>query len=800
MHMKKNVTRINKPASLRMSGMQQTSAAVKAALGISTLMLAPAGVLAAEAASDVQQLSAVKVEDTAIDPNPNAEPGVPYKARASGDERHTRPLAETPQTISVITKSAIDDSGFTDLKQILDAQPGITLGTGENGNSFGDRYIIRGQEARSDVFVDGLRDPGMTTREIFATEQLEISRGPNSSFAGRGTAGGAINAITKQPTTAYNFTRFATGFGTDQHTRVAADVNYSFGERYALRANALYSYEEVPDRAPADRERKGLALSSLYAPTENLQLILDYYGLRAADHPDLGGYLSGAVPNRVPASNVPVYAQANDFMESGVDTGTLRLNYAFAPQLVLTSRTRYGITDNGYATTGASAQTRYDGTTGALLPGAASPDGGHTGWQDVTYFANQTNLRWDRNLLGRRHELIFGIEYTDHNVISAAGSAGTGFLMASTALFNCRSVTGTAPVVGPNNAYCFAPEGQLLAGRLVDPTTVTGRIYGARNLKQQDWQVDTWGLSLMDTFDLTDRFTVFAGLRTDSYDLSLSRFSQTTGAATASYSYSDTLLNGHLGLTYDLTPQGMIYASAASAEDINGGEPDSGTNSGYGGLVLYDGQAAGARPETSVNFEVGTKWNLLNQQLLVTAAAFQVTKSDVMEGANYDVVGTFNTGKNRVRGLEVSLAGMLTTKLSGQIGATVMDSEVLESATPANVGRALSNFADESYSAQLRYAFSEDFALGGAARYESEKGGGQPDTAAGYVGDEFAQPVPAYTVFDLFAEYRINRNLDLHLNINNVADKDYYTSVYRSGAFMYKGDARTVRLTLNYEL
>ncbi len=63
-------------------------------------------------------------------------------------------------------------------RDILAAQAGITLGTGENGNAFGDRYVIRGHEARSDVFVDGVRDPGMTTRESFATEQIEITKGP----------------------------------------------------------------------------------------------------------------------------------------------------------------------------------------------------------------------------------------------------------------------------------------------------------------------------------------------------------------------------------------------------------------------------------------------------------------------------------------------------------------------------------------------------------------------------------------------------------------------------------------------
>jgi len=95
--------------------------------------------------------------------------GAPYKAVSSGDARRLVELADTPQTMTILTQSQLLDSGRTDLKEILAAQAGITLGTGENGNAFGDRYVIRGHEARSDVFVDGVRDPGMTTRESFVS-------------------------------------------------------------------------------------------------------------------------------------------------------------------------------------------------------------------------------------------------------------------------------------------------------------------------------------------------------------------------------------------------------------------------------------------------------------------------------------------------------------------------------------------------------------------------------------------------------------------------------------------------------
>jgi catecholate siderophore receptor len=303
-------------------------------MGISTAMLLPLGALAQSAqtpAAEATAMPEVRVEAQKIDPNPNAEVGAPYKARTSGDPRHTRPLAETPQTIQVITGDAIKDSGKTDLRDILDGQPGITLGTGENGNAFGDRYIIRGQEARSDVFVDGLRDPGMTTRETFAIEQLEITKGPNSSFAGRGTSGGAINAITKQATLDYDFYRLSGGLGTDSYKRFTLDANKAFSDQLALRANVLWADEDVPDRSPASRARKGMALSGLYEVNRDLSITLDYYGLRAKDNPDLGYYLVGTAPDRRPAGQVPVYAQSQDFQESDVDTFSARIRYALSP-------------------------------------------------------------------------------------------------------------------------------------------------------------------------------------------------------------------------------------------------------------------------------------------------------------------------------------------------------------------------------------------------------------------------------------------------------------------------------------
>lgn len=747
--MKKDTSKILFPASFQVPGMAQTGIA----LGVSTAMMMPVG--AARADEEIE-MKPVTVIERVIDHNPYAEPDAPYKAKKSGDERRTRPLAETPATIQVMTKTQIEDSGYSDLREILDAQPGITLGTGENGNAFGDRYIIRGQEARSDVFVDGLRDPGMTIRESFAVEQIEVSKGPNSSFAGRGTVGGAINAITKQATTEYDFTKISVGVGTDSHVRTTLDANHVLNDAVALRANLLYGYEDVPDRAPADRERKGVALSGLFKLNDDLSVVLDYYGLRANDKPDLGSYLYGTVPNRKPFENAPVYTQDGDFLSSEVDTLTARLNYRFSDSVRLTNAMRWGQSANGYITTGAS----YASNSTLNLST-------HQGWQDVEYFANQTNLFITTQLAGMKHEFIVGVEYTDHSVLNGV-----------------YNISGTTRASGVS----------------------FGAINGAvsRNYTRGPWDIDwhaqSLSFSLMDTVDLTERLSAFAGVRYDKSEISLSTKNTTSGVVSNYGTQDEGMWNGHLGLIYKFLPYANVYVSYASAADLNGGESDVGNSSGYGGLVTYNGSAAGAKPEKTDSYELGTKWNLFGEKLLVTAAVFQTTKSDVMEGANYTAFGTFNTGKNRVEGIELGLAGNITDKLSAFAGVAFMESEVLASATAANVGKRLSNFANTTASAQLRYQMTPKFAFGTAVKYESEKYAGQPDTAAGYnTSGQYSQPIPEYTVWDVFADYRLTKQAKLRLNVGNVFDKDYYLAGYRSGSFVYKGDARNARLTLNYE-
>ena len=396
----------------------------------------------------------------------------------------------------------------------------------------------------------------------------------------------------------------------------------------------------------------------------------------------------------------------------------------------------------------------------------------------LQYFVNQTNLHLDREFGGLKHELIFGLEYSDHKVLN-------GVYNVTNSGENCM-VPGRG---GVSSGWCITDaSGALLNG--ID--TIMNRSV-AKGTWDSDWSVKTVSLSAMDTVDLTDKWTAFAGLRWDRYDYDLATQNANT-LVRDDYSESDGLWNGHFGLTYKFRPNANVYASYSTATDIDGGESDVGTNAGYGGRI-------GGDPEKTELVELGTKWNLMGEKLLATAAVFQITKSDVMEGIGYDATGTFNSSENRVRGIELSLTGMITDKLTAQAGIAIMDAEVLKSATPEKVGKTLSNFADKSAFLQLKYQATDAFSFGGAAKYESERYAGQPDTAAGFNATTGAYniPIPSYTVLDLFANYRINKNMDVRLNVGNVTDKDYYLAAYQSGSFLYKGDARNARVTLNYD-
>ena len=141
--------------------------------------------------------------------------------QASG--KFPEPLLNTPKTITVLTREVLQDKNITSLREIGRSTAGVTLGSGEGGNAFGDRFFIRGFDARNDVFIDGIRDPAVSIRENFFTEQIEILRGPASPMPAVDRR--RRHQYRHQAGERCNFYNAESTFGTDHTKRVTLDVN-----------------------------------------------------------------------------------------------------------------------------------------------------------------------------------------------------------------------------------------------------------------------------------------------------------------------------------------------------------------------------------------------------------------------------------------------------------------------------------------------------------------------------------------------------------------------------------------------
>lgn len=82
------------------------------------------------------------------------------------------------------------------------------------------------------------------------------------------------------------------------------------------------------------------------------------------------------------------------------------------------------------------------------------------------------------------------------------------------------------------------------------------------------------------------------------------------------------------------------------------------------------------KPEETTNYEIGTKWDLLDQRLALTAAVFRTEKENarVLVSSNtYE-----NVGKSRVDGLELTATGKLTNNWQVFAGYTYMDAKLVD--------------------------------------------------------------------------------------------------------------------------
>ena len=191
--------------------------------------------------------------------------------------------------------------------------------------------------------------------------------------------------------------------------------------------------------------------------------------------------------------------------------------------------------------------------------------------------------------------------------------------------------------------------------------------------------------------------------------------------------------------------------------------------------------------KTSKQYELGAKWQLLDDRLLLTSAIFDITKSGVLVTEYYedDSYRTSQVGEQRHKGFEMAAQGAITDKLF--VMTSLMNLDAVYENDEEYTGKTPMDAPEWSASIWSRYEVTENFAINAGAFYEGERFADQNNTVV----------KDAYTRVDVGATYKIavsNTDINLRFNVQNLFDTDYLAGGGVSNVTV--GDGRSFRLAM----
>ncbi|NTV10392.1 MAG: catecholate siderophore receptor Fiu, partial [Zoogloea sp.] len=647
----------------------------------------------------------------------------------------------------------------------------------------------RGVSTQTAMFVDGVRDLGAVTRDVFNIEQVEVAKGPAGADIGRGAASGYINLVSKLPGVE-DFTSATASWATGDSKRLSADANRKIGETAAVRINVLGQQGGVAGRDHVENNTVGIAPSFALGLGTPTRFYLYSQHIRQDNVPD-GGIPSvgmegfyNAVSALASAGKVArenYYGSANDYEKVNADMVTARLEHDLGQGVTLRNISRYGKTTMDRVITGVNA----------IDASAADP----ANWtvarmrqrvdQENEILANQTNLTAELGSGFVRHSLSAGLElmYEKQKSLSFGTTAQTINGVSYAAITN-----PAANLYNPN------------AGDVLGIPYATGAYTNG--------STSTAALYAFDTVKLGERWQLSAGLRFEHYGTDTDgRTLVTTGTngnianypgytagqlAPDALSKSGNLLSWKVGALYKPADNGSVYLAYA-----NSLTPPGGANFALSASASNTANAA-MDPQGASNIELGTKWDVLDAKLALTAALYRTEITN--EVAQLDpVTNTYaQFGKRSVQGIELGAVGQITNLWQVSAGLATMKTNISEGTTGNTAPGAATRWSpDLTATLWSTYALTPDFTFGGGARYVSEQKRVVDPSVP--LATQNMPDIPSYWVADAMASYKLSRNASLRLNVYNLFDKFYINTLNNSGARLALGAPRSAMLSANVQ-
>lgn len=669
-----------------------------------------------------------------------ARQGSEYAPAASRSATKTAAaLRDVPQAVNVVSEELIRDQAARSLQDVLQNVPGVGMSSGDGQR---DQVTIRGFTAIADQFVDGIRDDALYFRDLSNVERVEVIKGPAAVLYGRGSSGGLINRVTKKPQPG-NFGELTLNLGSHELKRVSLDANVQALEGVALRLTGAHE-DSGSYRDQGFVRRTAIAPSLATRFGAGTQLLVQAEQARDQRITDFGipsynGRPVDVAPGTYYGSG---NARRDDTSTSRVSSLTVTLDHRFSESLSIHNVTRRYTYDLDRNNTQPSGTVDTATLTVSRSRGQVTRD--EDGW------FNQTELSLRQTLAGLQHDWLAGIELGHQNKKQN---------------FISQNDIDRVALLNPGH---------------VEPPAMSAATLAAANPAHSVF--DVVGVYLQDQLTLSPQWKALLGLRYDTFEQSTAFIR--TGAP---LSRKDKTWSPRAGLVWQPSDWSAYYLSVSKSYQPSGENFALAANN------------AGSDPEETRNIEVGSKLDLFDGALAVTASLFDLQRTGIKTNDPAKPGVLINVGEQRTRGLELTASGRLPHGWDVSAGYAYLDGRITRSnasqASPQTPvvqiplqGKRPSLTPRHSASLWAVKQLGRGFSVGGGLRYSADR----------YASASNAVVLPGYAVVDLGAYYR-SRTFDLALNLKNAGNRRYIVSAHGSvDNLLVPAAPRSVELSATY--
>lgn len=650
---------------------------------------------------------------------------------------------ETPQSVAIITSSAIADTGAVRLAEALDLNASVSRQNDLGG--FFDSFAVRGfagdENFPSNYLVNGFnggRGFG-GPRDTAGIERIEILRGPTAALFGRGEPGGTINLVTKQPIFGRTTGYVAGQYGSFDRVRGEVDANLAIGETFAMRLIG-YGEEAGSFRNRPDSDRYGFlpSIAARLGDSTTVRYDLEWtqarapfdrgtiapngqFGLISRDlflgEPGDGRHEATVVGHQLQVEHR--FSESWSLLVGGSHRETSLEGFSSDPELV---RGRQKLYTDGRSLSRQRRSRDYD----------------------ATHLVVRAELAGDFSLGGLRNRILFGVDYDDFE---------------NDQLF--RRIRPPAVSGNPTDQAGYVIDIlNPVYGRFPSPTpgALTDRL---------DRQRST-GFYLQDQVTLSDTLSIRFGGRYDSF-----RLSAVNRLNGLSQDRDYNRFSPQFGAVFTASDAVSFYATYSEGFRPNLGADAAGN--------LFD-------PEYSSSYEAGMKFGLLDDAVQGSLAVFTMNKRNVLVSDQVNPGAFITIGKARSRGVEFDLTGRLPGDIEALLSYAFIDAEsranVLEPNfnLPVRIGDPLINIPRHTLAMQLAKTVelgSSTLRFGAGVHHVGRRLG---ETATTFY-------LPAHTLTRVFANWTVSERLEVYGTINNLLNETWYANSFAT-LFIQPGTPR----------